>query len=148
MKIQVNSLNKIYYNLSKGEFYLELQNPPIFKTNFLISGEEERENNICIFPFRNFEDEISNLKYRNFILMIKKNKVESKVNDSDNKSNKNIKLDPNQSDIDNNDNDNNDEKNKMNKNDNKNNLYNLGYTFQNLFNSGKCGDKYEKKILS
>ena len=147
MKIQVNSLNKIYYNLSKGEFYLELQNPPIFKTNFLISGEEERENNICIFPFRNFEDEISNLKYRNFILMIKKNKVESKVNDADNKSNKNIKLDPDQGVIDNNDNDNNDEKNKLNKNDNKNTLYNLGYTFQNLFNSGKRGDKYEKKNI-
>ena len=72
IKIQVNSLNKINYNIEKGEFFLELQNPPIFKTNFIISGKEEMQNNTCLFPFRNFEDEFTNLKYRNFIIMIKK----------------------------------------------------------------------------
>ena len=51
IKIQTNSINKIYYNPFEGEFYFELQNPPIFKTNFLISGAEEMENNICLFPF-------------------------------------------------------------------------------------------------
>ena len=72
IKIQVNSLNKINYNIEKGEFFLELQNPPIFKTNYIISGKEEMQNNTCLFPFRNFEDEFTNLKYRNFIIMIKK----------------------------------------------------------------------------
>ena len=51
---------------------MELQNLPIFKINFIISGKEEMQNNTCLFPFRNFEDEFTNLKYRNFIIMIKK----------------------------------------------------------------------------
>ena len=83
IKIQVNSLNKIYYNLDEGEFYFELQNPPIFKSNFLISGEEEKENNICIFPFRNFEDEFANLKYRNFVILIKKKKTDIDIDNLD-----------------------------------------------------------------
>ena len=36
IKIPLNSLNKIYYNYKKGEYFLDLQNPPIFKTNFFI----------------------------------------------------------------------------------------------------------------
>ena len=84
IKIQVNSLNKINYNIEKGEFFLELQNPPIFKTNFIISGKEEMQNNTCLFPFRNFEDEFTNLKYRNFIVMIKTKKKCKDVIDIDN----------------------------------------------------------------
>ena len=83
IKIQMNSLKKIYYNNDEGEFYFELQTPPIFSTNFLISGVEEMENNICLFPFRNFEDEFSNLKYRNFIVIIKKKNSDINLDDSE-----------------------------------------------------------------
>ena len=83
IKIQVNSLNKINYNLDKGEFFFELQNPPIFKTNFIISGKEEMQNNTCLFPFRNFEDEFTNLKYRNFVVMVKTKKENNRVIDLD-----------------------------------------------------------------
>ena len=124
IKIQVNSINKIYYNLIKGEFFFELQNPPIFKTNFLISGAEEMENNICLFPFRNFEDEISNLKYRNFIVMIKK----SKRMGTDE-----IYLD--------------DESNQKSSVTDKDSLDNLNNTFKNLFNSGKGKDKLSRKNI-
>ena len=82
MKIQLNSLNKIYYNKNKGEYYFDLQNPPLFRTNFILFNDDNdmskkynstiRDEN-CLFPFKNFEDEISNLKYRHFILMIQKN---------------------------------------------------------------------------
>ena len=83
IKIQMNSLKKIYYNSDEGEFYFELQTPPIFSTNFLISGVEEMENNICLFPFRNFEDEFSNLKYRNFVVIIKKKNYVIDLDDSE-----------------------------------------------------------------
>ena len=111
IKVQVNSLNRIYYNQGKGEFYFVLQNPPIFKTNFLISGEEEEkmENNTSLFPFRNFEDEFANLKYRNFVFVIKKKGI-----------------------ID---------------TDNPDNINNLVYSFKNLFNSGKGGEKFFKKNI-
>ena len=122
IKIQVNSLNKIYYNLDKGEFFFELQNPPIFKTNFLISGKNEIENNICLFPFRNFKDEISNLKYRKFIVYIKKYKEDKEENFID--------LD------------------KENKSNNLDNIENLGNTFKNLFNNGKGGEKYVRKNIN
>ncbi len=112
IKIQVNSLNQIYYNLDKGEFYLDLQNPPTFKTNFLINDKKEIENNTSLFPFRNFEDEIANLKYRNFIIMIKKNKPEiNQDKKEDNKSKRDT-------------------------------IDNLGYSFQNLFNTGRGLNKY------
>ena len=121
IKIQMNSINKIYYNSFKGEFYFELQNPPIFKTNFLISGAEEMENNICLFPFRNFEDEISNLKYRNFIVMIKKKKkMETNV----------INLD---------------EIGNQGKGEDKDSADNLENTFKYLFNFGRGRDKLVKK---
>ena len=127
IKIPLNSLNKIYYNYKKGEYFLDLQNPPIFKTNFFIGDisqkkvEENKEKNApenksedknedkpkdktennnqeknreiqnekdskedieeyrklkdenSLFPFRDFKDEISNLKYRHFIIMLQKN---------------------------------------------------------------------------
>ena len=90
IKIQTNSLNKIIYN-NKGSYILDLQHPPNFRTNFLIdptntSTQAQNNSNLnninnytyyenIIFPFRNFKDEIVNLKYRHFhILIEKKNK--------------------------------------------------------------------------
>ena len=95
IKIQTNSLNKIIYN-KKGQYILDLQHPPNFRTNFLIDPSNTSNhakdniylnpNNITnytyyeniIFPFRNFKDEIANLKYRHFqILIEKKNKEQN-----------------------------------------------------------------------
>ena len=84
IKIFSNSINKVIYT-EKGEFLFDLQFPPLFKTNFLINYSESYKKlknknkyddysyfeNI-FFPFRNFEDEISNLKYRHFYILIKK----------------------------------------------------------------------------
>ena len=81
IEIDKNSINKIYCNKNKGEYFFDLQSPPKFKTNFFVSKEEnkekEKEKNFikdenCVFPFRNFKDELSNLRYRHFILKIKK----------------------------------------------------------------------------
>ena len=85
IKIQINSINKIYYNVKKGEYFFDLQNPPIFKTNFFVSNEEENkpsEEN-SLFPFRNFEDESLNLKYRHFIVMIQKKVNNININEND-----------------------------------------------------------------
>ena len=85
IKIQTNSISKIIYNNTKNIYFIELQSPPIFRTNFFTSDLEDdnpKEEN-CLFPFRNFEDEISNLKYRNFIIMIEKNSV---INENNNEN--------------------------------------------------------------
>ena len=80
MKIYSNSINKIIYT-ENGEFLFDLQFPPLFKTNFLINKNKSYEKlksknrrndytyyeNI-FFPFRNFEDEIANLKYKHFYI--------------------------------------------------------------------------------
>ena len=95
IKIQFNSLNKIYYNDKKGEYFLDLQNPPIFKTNIFPSNENEDEfkDENCLFPFRNFEDELSNLKYRHFIIMLQKNdNVKNNNNDENNNLDTNEEL--------------------------------------------------------
>ena len=94
MKIEMNSLVKIYHNKKKGTYFLDLQSPPLFRTNFFISELDEDNNNKknkyspkdenCIFPFRNFQDEFQNLKYRHFIIMIeKKNIMETPENEND-----------------------------------------------------------------
>ena len=81
--IDTISINKIYYNINKGEYYFDCQSPPLFRTNFFVSKDENEEKEgkedkkfikdlNCIFPFRNFKDEISNLKYRHFIIKIQK----------------------------------------------------------------------------
>ena len=98
IKIFCNSINKIMYT-DNGEFLFDLQFPPMFRTNFLIDGtklrrKERREaftyyENI-MFPFRNFQDEIANLKYRHFYILLKKEEVNSiNLNDSNNSENKN-----------------------------------------------------------
>ena len=84
MKIYSNSINKIIYT-ENGEFLFDLQFPPLFKTNFLINKNKSYEKlksknrrndytyyeNI-FFPFRNFGDEIANLKYKHFYILAKK----------------------------------------------------------------------------
>ena len=83
MKISANSINRIIYT-DNGEYILDLQCPPKFRTNFLI---DEKKNLFKIntnkdytyyenimFPFRNFQDEISNLKYRHFFILLHKDK--------------------------------------------------------------------------
>ena len=96
MKIFSNSINKILYT-DNGEFLFDLQFPPMFRTNFLIDNTKLRagykkndysyyEN--IMFPFRNFQDEISNLKYRHFYILVRKNENNnlnvSNDNDNDN----------------------------------------------------------------
>ena len=88
IKIIHNSINKVIYT-ENGEFLFDLQFPPVFMTNFLINESKsyqkmKRDNytyyeNI-FFPFRNFDDEITNLKYRHFYILIKK---ENNNNDDD-----------------------------------------------------------------
>ena len=88
IKIPVNSINRILYNNIKGLYLLDLQHPPSFRTNFLIdpnnfsSLNKNNNNNYyenVIFPFRNFDDEISNLKYRHFYILVEKK--ERDIND-------------------------------------------------------------------
>jgi RNA-dependent RNA polymerase len=74
IKINLKYLNKIYHNKNKGQYFFDLQSPPIFRTNFFNNKENEKKNidSNCIFPFRNFGDEFANLEYRHFIIMIEK----------------------------------------------------------------------------
>ena len=105
LKIEKNSINKIYSNKNKGEYYFDLQSPPIFRTNFLNSRDDDdnnRKNNYqnlprdqnCLFPFRNFNDEIANLKYRHFIIMIQKDLNET-TPQNENEAIANINFDTN-----------------------------------------------------
>ena len=75
IKILPNSINKVMYT-ENGEFLFDLQFPPIFRTNFLIDDTGIDANNLnyedIVFPFRNFKDEIANLKYRHFYILLKK----------------------------------------------------------------------------
>ena len=89
IRIFLNSINKVIHT-EKGEFLFDLQFPPIFRTNFLINYSKsfnKLKNNKndyayyenIFFPFRNLEDEIANLKYRHFYILIKKeNDIENK----------------------------------------------------------------------
>ena len=100
--IDTISLNKIYYNKNKGEYFFDFQSPPIFRTNYFISNEEKEEKDKKIkkdenslFPFRNFEDEISNLRYRHFILKIKKDLNNETTPQSENEGNNDANFDTN-----------------------------------------------------
>ena len=83
MKIFSNTINRIIYT-DNGEYILDLQCPPKFRTNFLIDEKKDLfKNNTkkeftyyenIMLPFRNFQDEISNLKYRHFYILLKKDK--------------------------------------------------------------------------
>ena len=83
IKIFVNSINKIIYT-NNGEFIFDLQFPPKFRTNFLIdsnkfSSDTKNKSKYTyyeniMFPFRNFQNEFANLKYRHFYILIKKEK--------------------------------------------------------------------------
>jgi len=70
-----------------GEFLFDLQFPPIFRTNFLIDDTGIKINGYyyyenILFPFRNFKDEIANLKYRHFYILLKKDLNDIYSNDS------------------------------------------------------------------
>ena len=90
MKIFCNSINKILYT-DNGEFLFDLQFPPLFRTNFLIDGTKLRKGfkknddysyyeNI-MFPFKNFDDEIANIKYRHFYILAKKDNISEDENE-------------------------------------------------------------------
>ena len=91
MKIFSNTINRIIYT-DNGEYILDLQCPPKFRTNFLIDEKKDLfKNNTkkeftyyenIMFPFRNFQDEISNLKYRHFYILLKKDKNIYNENDN------------------------------------------------------------------
>ena len=85
MIILLNSIKKVYYT---EEFYLfDLQFPPIYKTNFLNIIDWERDQapknktEKTLFPFRDFDNEVSNLKYRNFSILIEKRTITPEVFD-------------------------------------------------------------------
>ena len=94
MKIFSNTINRIIYT-DKGEYILDLQCPPKFRTNFLIDEKKNLYKNNTkkdkeftyyeniMFPFRNFQNEIANLKYRNFFILIKKDKNIDNNNEKD-----------------------------------------------------------------
>ena len=64
IQIKINSINEINYT-NDGTYVIDLQHPPLFKTNFLIDRNRanSKDYEAIVFPFKNFEDEISNLKY-------------------------------------------------------------------------------------
>ena len=93
-KLDMSILNKIYENKNHGQYCFDFQSPPVFRTNIFVPNEDNKDKDKntlhlkelnSLFPFRNFEDEISNLKYRHFILMIKKqvNNESTPIGDND-----------------------------------------------------------------
>ena len=104
MRIFSNSINKVLYT-DNGEYLFDLQFPPIFRTNFLIDGTKlhpgAKKNDYTyyeniMFPFRNFQDEIANLKYRHFYILVNKegdvdlNKSNDSYNHFNNDSNEEL----------------------------------------------------------
>ena len=93
IKIDMKYINKIYHSKDDGQYYFDLQSPPIFRTNFFNSvnkrekEEQDKEKHPtdenCVFPFRNFEDEFSNLEYRHFIIMIEKETMDTPGEEND-----------------------------------------------------------------
>ena len=71
LKINVKSLQKVYYKNGKGklELMMNLIHPPEYRSNFLklpSNNEHSRDFETTLFPFRNFLHPFSNLKFRNF----------------------------------------------------------------------------------
>ena len=84
LEIKANSINKVYYY--GNSFLFDLQNPPVYKTNFMKRDQDDinfSKYEFTLFPMRNFDDEIDNLKYRRFFLkiMIDETTPEGGVND-------------------------------------------------------------------
>ena len=68
--IKLNSIKSIKHN-KNSEFLFELQNPPKISTNFLIENSENlKKFQNSLFPFRD-KNEIRNLIYKNFFILIK-----------------------------------------------------------------------------
>ena len=101
IKIDTKQLNKIYYSKEEGKYLLDLQSPPLFRTNFFNSKKDEDKDKEkdkdkdkdkpmdenCVFPFRNFENEIDNLEYRHFIIMLEKDTNDTPCDEYDNYEN-------------------------------------------------------------
>lgn len=80
-EIQINSINEVYYDNENKVFVFDLQHPPKTKSNFLVEEnliyvQQVFEN--IVFPFRNFQDETSNLKYRRFFVYIQEDQKKNK----------------------------------------------------------------------
>ena len=80
--IKLNSIKSVKHKNS--EFLFELQHPPKITTNFLIDSSEKKEQS-SLFPFR-CKNEIRNLVYKNFCLLIKL-KEDEKENNKENEKN-------------------------------------------------------------
>ena len=99
IKIDMKHLNKIYCSQEEGKYFFDLQSPPLFRTNFFNSKKEEEKekekdkdkdkpmDENCVFPFRNFEDEITNLEYRHFIIMLEKDTNDTPYDEFENYEN-------------------------------------------------------------
>ena len=105
IKIELKHINKIYCSKDEGKYILDLQSPPLFRTNFFNSKKEEDKDKEkdkerdkekdkdkpmdenCVFPFRNFDDEIDNLEYRHFIILLEKDTNDTPYDEFDNNEN-------------------------------------------------------------
>lgn len=87
-----NIIQKMY-NEDPSKMILHLQSPPTYKTNFLIKRSNSISNKsdlkaktpnfeYTICPFKNFENEISNLKLRNFFIYLEDKKAKEDMNSS------------------------------------------------------------------
>ena len=73
-----------FYTEDYTKFIIQLQAPPVYKTNFLKLNKEEKnmEYEYTICPFKNFKNEISNLKLRNFFILIEEKNIKIDINNS------------------------------------------------------------------
>lgn len=91
-----NIIQKMF-NEDSNKIILHLQSPPTYKTNFLIKRINEinnfnKKNNdfkqktpnfeYTLCPFKNFQNEISNLKLRNFFIYLEDKKTKEDINSS------------------------------------------------------------------
>lgn len=75
VKIKIRNIQKVFYKNEKDklELIINLFNPPEFSSNFLklqSDDDQPRDYERTLFPFRNFIDPFSNLKYKNFSIFI------------------------------------------------------------------------------
>jgi hypothetical protein len=100
ISIKYNNIKKIYDTNDDTVMIIELSNPPLYKTNFLRieDGSKKNEFENILFPFRDFENEIANLKYRKYYLLLKAcipvgDDVKNEKNNQNEKIEKNEKMD-------------------------------------------------------
>ena len=73
--LQLKKVNSITFNEDdkNGDFEIifEMKNPPNCRSNFMNSSSEKNEFKDCLFPFRDFNNNLNNLKFRNFYFIVK-----------------------------------------------------------------------------